>query len=182
MTSDANGWPDKPGVPMNPTKPGPHWLRLHGHDEPDVFMWWPKGERWTTLGGDYHKTPMALAAVYLAPALTPDEALHHTRAAAAAWLAARDACVRACNFHGDTLTQHWLSASGVPVTRACATILANLSPPADAAAALAEVVKRAKEEERASIIERARGYLSSARHFGNQLAIEDARARGEGGE
>lgn len=148
--SDANGWPDasKPGVPMNPERDGWHLIGLAGDEIP---MRWRSHEKCWGVGIIPESAAKSLR--YISALTTPQEAHHRERAAAAAaWLAARDACVRACNFHGDTLTQHWLSASGVPVTRACATILANLSPPSDAAAALAEVVKQARAEEREAIL------------------------------
>lgn len=121
------------------------------------------------------------------------EAQHRERAAAAAaWMAAREAGAATLNKSADETKALADRRAGShasyeldedeQILRHHAEQLRALPPPADAMAALAEVVRKAKEGERASIIERARGYLSSARHFGNQLAIEDARARTEGGE
>ena len=68
-------------------------------------------------------------------------------AAAAAWLAAREACVEAVN---PVLVGH-MDVVGVALINAVVR-LRGLPPPADAAAALAEVVRRAKEEEREALI------------------------------
>lgn len=69
------GWPDpaRPGMPEAPATHGPHWVQLLGDDEPDVFLWWPTRQNWTTLGGDHAAEAMASEAHYAGPALTPAE-------------------------------------------------------------------------------------------------------------
>ena len=81
MSDTNNGWPDKPGVPMNPEEPRYHWVE--GCDGEDTIVFW-RGH-----GGDTHHEngdlkdldhwsgyPMWIAQdwTYHGPCLTPDEA------------------------------------------------------------------------------------------------------------
>ena len=81
MSDTTNGWPEKPGVPMNPEEPGFHWVK--GCDGEDTIVFW-RGH-----GGDTHHEngdlkeldhwsgyPMWIARewTYLGPCLTPDQA------------------------------------------------------------------------------------------------------------
>lgn len=80
MTDTNNGWPGKPGVPMNPERDGWHWLKTgHGvapwlwRDDPQSLTW---GMGWETneevfAPGDIARVP---GTTYLGPCLTPDEA------------------------------------------------------------------------------------------------------------
>ncbi|MFN8994809.1 MAG: hypothetical protein ACK5X3_14275 [Pseudomonadota bacterium] len=78
--TETNGWPGKPGVPMNAEKDGWHWVKTeHGlapwrwKENPESIMWefgWEAGEGVIS--------PAYFAALgpctYLGPCLTPDEA------------------------------------------------------------------------------------------------------------
>ena len=81
MTDTNNGWPGKPGVPLNPDEPGFHWVE--GCDGEDTIVFW-RGH-----GGDTHHEngdlkeldhwsgyPMWMARewTYLGPVLSHDEA------------------------------------------------------------------------------------------------------------
>ena len=72
MSDTTNGWPDKPGVPVNPGLPGAHWLK--GYTE-DAWMydgdggWWGPGYSHNLDAGT-----VAARYSYLGPCLTPDEA------------------------------------------------------------------------------------------------------------
>ena len=71
MTDTTNGWPGKPGVPLDPEKDGWHWVSLLGDRHPQIIEWfsdameWDGG--WTTedFGQHFH---------YLGPVLSHDEA------------------------------------------------------------------------------------------------------------
>ena len=71
MSDTNNGWPDKPGVPMNPGLPGAHWLK--GYTE-DAWMydgdggWWGPGYSHNLDAGT-----VAARYSYLGPVLTPAE-------------------------------------------------------------------------------------------------------------
>jgi len=68
----TNGWPGKPGVPLNPGLPGAHWLK--GYTE-DAWMYDGDGGWWGP--GYSHKLDAETVAAgysYLGPCLTPDEA------------------------------------------------------------------------------------------------------------
>ena len=81
MTDTTNGWPGKPGVPLNPEEPKYHWVK--GCDGDDAIVFW-RGH-----GGDTHHEngdlkeldhwsgyPMWMARdwTYIGPALSHDEA------------------------------------------------------------------------------------------------------------
>ena len=81
MTTATNGWPGKPGVPLNPEEPGYHWVEGCEGENTIVF--------WRGHGGDTHYEngdlkeldhwsghPMWIAQdwTYLRPCLTPDQA------------------------------------------------------------------------------------------------------------
>jgi hypothetical protein len=72
MSDTNNGWPDKPGVPMNPGLSGAHWLKGY---TADAWMydgdggWWGPGYSHNLDAGT-----VAARYSYLGPCLTPDEA------------------------------------------------------------------------------------------------------------
>ena len=78
MTDTNNGWPDKPGVPMNPEKDGWHWVRLTENNMPFPLKWtndWT-GSRdycWAIMGSG-EPEDVAKNFCYLGPCLTPDQA------------------------------------------------------------------------------------------------------------
>lgn len=61
------------GVPLNPERSGPHWLRLFGDTEPSVVLWFAKVRAWTDLGGTYPAQMYGGESEYLGPCLTPSE-------------------------------------------------------------------------------------------------------------
>jgi hypothetical protein len=67
---DNNGWPGKPGVPLNPERDGAHWLK--GYTE-DACMWQDEG--WYIPGYSHKLDDETVASrySYLGPALTPAE-------------------------------------------------------------------------------------------------------------
>ena len=78
MTDTTNGWPGKPGVPLNPEKDEFHWLRTPD-GELVPYNWRPEGEcewgRWVSkwiYDKEYDWNPKDCT--YLGPCLTPDEA------------------------------------------------------------------------------------------------------------
>ncbi len=120
--------------------------------------------------------------------LTPAEVAHHTRAAAAAaWLAAREAAVNAVKC-GCRVISDWNPDGECACPANCAEddviALRALPPPADAAAALAEVVRKAKREafeEAAKIADDEFDRATSGKNVAANVAMA-IRARGEGGE
>ena len=79
MTAN-NGWPGKPGVPMNPERDGWHWVKTERglapwrwKENPESIMW-----EFGWEAGDGVISPAYFAALgpctYLGPVLTPDEA------------------------------------------------------------------------------------------------------------
>lgn len=81
VTTTPGGWPDaaRPGVPMNPERTGPHWLKT---DEGDLFVghWDAQDQMWFACDESDH---------YLGPCHTPAEV-------AALVEAARREAVEAC--------------------------------------------------------------------------------------
>jgi hypothetical protein len=84
MTDITNGWPGKPGVPLNPKEDEPHWLSWRD-EKPRAVEWDSQSlapvEDEDKQGfwrfGDLYGTPEQVAADgwrYLGPCLTPDEA------------------------------------------------------------------------------------------------------------
>ena len=74
MTDTNNGWPDKPGVPMNPEKDGSHWIYSEVGRVP--ALWNAKTCCWQMIGNDELIEPGELAEWgwrYLSPCLTPAE-------------------------------------------------------------------------------------------------------------
>ena len=72
MSDTNNGWPDKPGVPLNPGLPGAHWIK--GYTE-DAWMYDGDGGWW--VPGYSHNLDAGTVAArysYLGPCLTLDEA------------------------------------------------------------------------------------------------------------
>ena len=73
MTDTTNGWPGKPGVPLNPEKDGAHRLRHQVSDlESDAL--WSCGGTWLDLSGDFSIPHAAAFYDYLGPCLTHDQA------------------------------------------------------------------------------------------------------------
>jgi len=75
--TETNGWPGKPGVPLNPERDGWHWLRTP--DENDApYEWRGSGEcergrwpaYWVSLDADDWQPAEC---TYIAPVLTPAE-------------------------------------------------------------------------------------------------------------
>jgi hypothetical protein len=70
--SENNGWPGKPGVPMNPERDGWHWIfLLGGKDNAQVIEWLGPEIGWDET--DWTTEDFGLHARYLGPALTPAE-------------------------------------------------------------------------------------------------------------
>jgi hypothetical protein len=153
MTSDANGWPDKPGVPMNPERDGWHWVQQDGRKSLCAKWMWGSRSIGKWISADVRGNWR-----YLAPCLTPFEIEHRERAAsAAAWIAAREAGAKIVHdmipSASPPQTDHYgahVAGERYVAERAEQRIRA-LPPPADAMAALAEVVRVAVERERESI-------------------------------
>jgi hypothetical protein len=76
--SDNNGWPGKPGVPLNPEISGWHWLKTpDGLEVP--YEWRAAGEsergHWPDYWVPVHDDNwQAMECTYLGPCLTPDQA------------------------------------------------------------------------------------------------------------
>jgi hypothetical protein len=66
---DNNGWPDKPGVPMNPERDGPHWLGDPDSDRAFVVDW-SAAIGWLSM---FTQDTIAAYMRYIAPCLTPAE-------------------------------------------------------------------------------------------------------------
>lgn len=141
------------GRPDKPKRPIYHWLTTDEFAaEPIPVRWQPGLNSWRIgPAQDDNATPEQIVAAgydYLGPCLMPHEVQHHTRAAtAAAWLAAREACFREAHARADFYVTQG-AASKVAAAMRVHDAIRALPPPADAAAALAEVVRKAKEEER----------------------------------
>ena len=78
MTDTSNGWPGKPGVPLNPEKDGWHWLQTPD-GELVPYNWRPEGEcewgRWASEWiYDKEDDWNPKDCIYLDPCLTPDQA------------------------------------------------------------------------------------------------------------
>lgn len=76
----TNGWPGKPGVPLNPERDGWHWIQESDLD-PECAFWraqpWfdDKQGRWETTGTEDDFAPYEVSTWrYFGPVLTPDEA------------------------------------------------------------------------------------------------------------
>ena len=70
--SENNGWPGKPGVPMNPERDGWHWIfLLGGKDNAQVIEWLGPEIGWDET--DWTTEDFGLHARYLGPCLTPAE-------------------------------------------------------------------------------------------------------------
>ena len=86
MTDTTNGWPGKPGVPMNPEKDGWHWLMRKNEQFLEVWEWnaGPLGAvaeygdqsigAWLESEGGGQPEEMAKWYRYLGPCLTHDQA------------------------------------------------------------------------------------------------------------
>ncbi|MFN8996544.1 MAG: hypothetical protein ACK5X3_23170 [Pseudomonadota bacterium] len=77
MTDTTNGWPGKPGVPLNPERGGWHWLS-GVTERPAAFEWLAHKQAWL-----FHRAQPEAQAMpphdfrlwtYLGPVLTPEEA------------------------------------------------------------------------------------------------------------
>ncbi len=159
----APAWPDmtRPGVPLNPERDGWHWLQ--GTAETPAALEWRfsavgRPERGWYLHRAQHGVIYAQEMTlwrYLGPCLTPSEVAAHT---AAAWLAAREACAvwheeeeaaARSKIVGETsrIIRASLTTDAV-MHKWYATQLRALTPPADAMAALEEMLEQARREER----------------------------------
>ena len=65
----TNGWPGKPGVPLNPERDGWHWV----NGTPREWVVFYDGGSWRLAGSDYRPHEWAHR-IYQGPCLTPDEA------------------------------------------------------------------------------------------------------------
>ena len=141
------------GRPENPEVDGWHWVRAlnlavvprYWRTEPMMY--------WEAVGFST-ATPLPPDEArkawieYLGPALLPSE--HHQRtlaASAAAWMAAREAFSREAHARADFYVTQGAASKVAAAMRVHGAIRA-LPPPADAMAALAEVVRVAVEKER----------------------------------
>ena len=145
------------GRPENPDVDGWHWLKDDVREHPTPVVWNAELGGWVSGPLYSPQAVLDLGFQYLGPCLTPSE--HHQRtqaASAAAWLAARDACAATID-------------KSLTVYEMCRFIRA-LPPPADARAALAEVVRKAKEDERERMAGEVRCEAEQERdHFFNML-------------
>ncbi len=67
-----NGWPGKPGVPLNPEQNRRHWLSLlGGEDNAEAMKWLGLEIGWDDT--DWSTEDFGLHARYLGPCLTPAE-------------------------------------------------------------------------------------------------------------
>jgi len=64
-----NGWPDKPGVPLNPERDGPHWLGDPDSDRAFAVDW-SAAIGWLSM---FTQDSIAAYMRYLGPCLTPAE-------------------------------------------------------------------------------------------------------------
>ena len=106
MTNTNNGWPGKPGVPLNPGLPGAHWLKGCTED-----AWMYDGDNGWWGPGYSHKLDaetVAAGYAYLGPCLTPDQAM-----ALAARVAELEKALK-INFHKHV---QGASAADVVITR-----------------------------------------------------------------
>ena len=73
----TNGWPGKPGVPLNPDRDGWHWLSAMYYNDPIgppvACFWEAKLERWPRLQDKPGNYPVSCGFCYLGPALSHDE-------------------------------------------------------------------------------------------------------------
>jgi hypothetical protein len=67
--SETNGWPGKPGVPMNPERDGPHWLKDPDSDRQFVVDW-SAASGWRSI---FTQDAIAAHMLYAGPCLTPAE-------------------------------------------------------------------------------------------------------------
>jgi hypothetical protein len=77
------GWPDKPGVPMNPERDGWHWVRGRAPNEEPYPMHWschPAGFRWWS-DIQWRECAAAQHWSYLGPCHTPAEVAAQVEAA-----------------------------------------------------------------------------------------------------
>ena len=81
MSDTKNGWPGKPGVPINPEKDGWHWLynkRLdRERDFKECVFWSGVGEFWQMMGAEECFSPRDLVVRewrYFGPVLSHDQA------------------------------------------------------------------------------------------------------------
>ena len=79
--SENNGWPERPGVPMNPGRDGWHWLIDSNHD-PYLLNWSADTERWGGYPGTSPEDLHTVIGGYCDPCLTPAE---HAAALAVAY-------------------------------------------------------------------------------------------------
>ena len=67
--TETNGWPGKPGIPLNPAETGWHWV----NGMPREWVVLDDGGSWRFAGSDYRPHEWAHR-IYRGPCLTPDEA------------------------------------------------------------------------------------------------------------
>jgi hypothetical protein len=102
--SDNNGWPGKPGVPMNPERNQFHWLIRKNGQCPEAWQWDPDADgcgteysgAWAESEGDGQPEDMATWYRYLGPCLTPAEV--EARIATARKDALEEAAQRAAHY------------------------------------------------------------------------------------
>ncbi len=155
----APAWPDpaRPGVPLNPERGGWHWVVAA---DPAVSTqsapWWWVATRqhWLPPCDVNSASPLIPARArwrYLGPCLTPSEVAAHT---AATWLAAREACAKREDAYANALYHQDPGIYGdnggirelIDAAESRAAAIRALSPPADAMAALEEMLEQARRE------------------------------------
>ncbi len=105
--SDNNGWPGKPGVPMNPERDGWHWVQRVDKGfvpSPRIILWtddWTSRQfSWDAIGYEADERKLGRDFRYLGPCLTPAEV--DARIAQAR----RDALEEAARWH-DEQAKRW---------------------------------------------------------------------------
>jgi hypothetical protein len=98
--SETNGWPGKPGVPLNPERDGWHWCERDGGLEP---RFWSSGQQlWAGSRNSWISPKMLLALFgYAGPCLTPAEVDARVKQAR------RDALEEAARWH-DEQEKFWM--------------------------------------------------------------------------
>lgn len=71
--TNQNGWPGKPGVPLNPERDGMHWLHCPDDKQPTIALWDAEYAAWFIDGMYRTEVVVDILYRYLGPCLTPAE-------------------------------------------------------------------------------------------------------------